>query len=120
MSRKRSRRNYQPQIFLCIAIVVLGMAIGSILLFRSLFAKPELPGNDDPTSTQQPTTPTPGTTDNPGSSDEPATPDRTNIRKSDFFTILLSGVDNGNGGADTNILVAFDAKGESIHCVSIP
>ena len=120
MSRKRSRRNYQPQIFLCIAIVVLGMAIGSILLFRNLFAKPELPGNDDPTSTQQPTTPTPGTTDNPGSSDEPATPDRTNIRKSDFFTILLSGVDNGNGGADTNILVAFDAKGESIHCVSIP
>jgi len=120
MSRKRSRRNYQPQIFLCIAIVVLGMAMGSILLFRSLSAKPELPGNDDPTSTQQPTTPTPGTADNPGSSDEPATPDRTNIRKSDFFTILLSGVDNGNGGADTNILVAFDAKGESIHCVSIP
>lgn len=122
MSRKRSNRNYQPQIFLCVAIIILAMAIGAILLFRDLFDKPELPGNDNPaTSTQQPTDLPPDTTDpTPGTTDEPTAPERTNIRKTDFYTILLSGVDNGNGGADTNILVGFDAKGGSIHCVSIP
>jgi LCP family protein required for cell wall assembly len=41
-------------------------------------------------------------------------------RKPDFYTILVSGVDDGNGGSDTNILVAFDASGSAIHCVSIP
>jgi len=41
-------------------------------------------------------------------------------RKEDFYTILISGVDDGNGGSDTNILVAFDAKYDAIHCVSIP
>lgn len=41
-------------------------------------------------------------------------------RKSNFFTILVSGVDDGNGGSDTNILVAVDADGGSIHCISIP
>ena len=41
-------------------------------------------------------------------------------RKDQFYTILLSGVDDDNGGSDTNILVAFDAAGGSVHCVSIP
>ncbi|MEG1683773.1 MAG: LCP family protein [Oscillospiraceae bacterium] len=41
-------------------------------------------------------------------------------RKPDFYTILISGVDDGNGGSDTNILMAMDAKNSAIHCVSIP
>ena len=41
-------------------------------------------------------------------------------RKDDFFTILVSGVDDGNGNSDTNILVAFDAGTGQINCVSIP
>lgn len=41
-------------------------------------------------------------------------------RKPDFYTILLSGVDDGNGGSDTNILLAVDAQGGKIHGVSIP
>ena len=41
-------------------------------------------------------------------------------RKADFYTILLSGVDDHNGGSDTNILVAVDAAGGSIYGVSIP
>ena len=117
MSRRRSNRNYRPQIFLFLAILILGLAIGSILLFRNLFQKPELP-SDNPSSSQQPADPitsTPAETP-----DDPVTPERTNIRKTDFYTILVSGVDNGNGGADTNILIAFDAKEGSVHCVSIP
>jgi len=41
-------------------------------------------------------------------------------RKDDFFTILVSGVDDGNGNSDTNILVAFDAGTGKVNCVSIP
>ena len=41
-------------------------------------------------------------------------------RKSNFYTILVSGVDDGNGGSDTNILVAVNAESGTIHGVSIP
>ena len=41
-------------------------------------------------------------------------------RKPDFYTILLSGVDDHNGGSDTNILVAVDAAVGAIYGVSIP
>ena len=41
-------------------------------------------------------------------------------RKADFYTILVSGVDDGNGGSDTNILVAVDAANGYIYGVSIP
>lgn len=41
-------------------------------------------------------------------------------RKPDFYTILVSGVDDGNGGSDTNILVAVDAANNYIYGVSIP
>ena len=40
-------------------------------------------------------------------------------RKADFYTILVSGVDDGNGNSDTNILVAVDATNGYIHGVSI-
>ncbi|MDO4314582.1 MAG: LCP family protein [Oscillospiraceae bacterium] len=41
-------------------------------------------------------------------------------RKESFYTILVSGVDDGNGGSDTNILVAVDAANKYIYGVSIP
>ena len=41
-------------------------------------------------------------------------------RKPDFYTILLSGVDDHNGGSDTNILVAVDAANDAIYGVSSP
>jgi LCP family protein required for cell wall assembly len=41
-------------------------------------------------------------------------------RKPDFYTILVSGVDDHNGGSDTNILVAVDVANDSIYGVSIP
>ncbi|MEY8386891.1 LCP family protein [Oscillospiraceae bacterium 38-13] len=41
-------------------------------------------------------------------------------RKPGFYTILVSGVDDGNGGSDTNILVAVDAENDYIYGVSIP
>jgi len=41
-------------------------------------------------------------------------------RKPDFYTILVSGVDDGNGGSDTNILRAVDAATGYAYGVSIP
>ena len=41
-------------------------------------------------------------------------------RKPDFWTILVSGRDDGNGGTDTNILVALDAANGHVFGVSIP
>ncbi|WP_409966833.1 LCP family protein [Bengtsoniella intestinalis] len=41
-------------------------------------------------------------------------------RKDNFYTILVSGVDDDNGGSDTNILVGIDFNEGTIHGVSIP
>ena len=41
-------------------------------------------------------------------------------RKDNFYTILVAGVDNNNGGSDTNILLAVDAGEGKIYGVSIP
>lgn len=41
-------------------------------------------------------------------------------RKEHFHTILLGGLDDENGGSDTNLLVAVDAKNNRIDVVSLP
>lgn len=40
--------------------------------------------------------------------------------KDGFYTILVSGLDNDNGGSDTNLLVALDTKNGAINVVSLP
>lgn len=44
----------------------------------------------------------------------------TDERKETFFTILIGGLDNRNGGSDTNLLVAVDAKNRKINVLSLP
>lgn len=44
----------------------------------------------------------------------------TSLRKEDFYIILVGGMDNGNGGSDTNLLVAVDAKNDTINILSLP
>ena len=41
-------------------------------------------------------------------------------RKDRFHTILVGGLDDENGGSDTNLLVAVDAKNGKINVVSLP
>ena len=41
-------------------------------------------------------------------------------RKDSFYTILVGGLDNKNGGSDTNLLIAVDAKNGNINVVSLP
>ena len=40
-------------------------------------------------------------------------------RKPYFYTILLSGEDDGNGGSDTNILIGFDGQNGAIYGASL-
>ena len=66
----------------------------------------------------------PQQSDQPVQNEEP-TPEEEALRshlerKPDFYTILVSGVDDHNGGSDTNILVAIDAANDAIYGVSIP
>ena len=108
MSGKRALRSSRVQVLLCVLIVLLVIAICGILLFRKMFDQPDIPAVNPSGNLQQ------------GEISDPVKPERTNIRRQDFYTVLISGVDDGNGGADTNILVAFDAADGDIHCVSIP
>lgn len=41
-------------------------------------------------------------------------------RKEHFHTILLGGLDDDNGGSDTNLLVALDSDNKTINVVSLP
>ena len=41
-------------------------------------------------------------------------------RKEHFHTILLGGLDDENGGSDTNLLMALDSEAGSINIVSLP
>ena len=41
-------------------------------------------------------------------------------RKDLYYTILVGGLDNHNGGSDTNLLISVDAKNKAINVVSLP
>ena len=110
--RKRKRKNRVP-LLLIIAFLLVGVSYAAI---HVLFAEPKI-------KTEPLPKPVVGTLNNDGTShSEPQTDtqDTHTERKESFYTILLSGVDDGNGGSDTNILLAVDAKNDSIYGVSIP
>ena len=41
-------------------------------------------------------------------------------RKEHFYTVLMAGLDDENGGSDTNLLMALDAENGTINVVSLP
>ncbi|MCI2057053.1 MAG: LCP family protein [Oscillibacter sp.] len=101
----RRRRSWPRTILL--AVFVIAALTG---VYHCLVRKPELP---------------PALPDSSAAASEQvqsAASEQPNVqeRKENFYTILVSGVDDGNGNSDTNILVGFDAGSGSIHCVSIP
>ena len=104
--RQRRRRRSWPRTILLI-VFVLAILAG---IYACLVRKPQV--QPDPA----------GSTSQDVSSSSSASSEPTPVkgRKDDFFTILVSGTDDGNGCADTNILVGFDAKNQAITCVSIP
>lgn len=101
---RRRRRSWPRTILLLVFILA---ALTGI--YHGLFRKPQLE-----------TTPSASSAVQSVQASASSVPQEVDERKPDFYTILISGVDDGNGGSDTNILMAFDAGGNAIHCVSIP
>ena len=104
--RKRRRRRSWPRTILLI-VFVLAILAG---IYACLVRKPQVKAAPAGSTSQ----------DVSSSSSASSEPAPVKERKDDFFTILVSGLDDDNGGSDTNILVGFDAKNQVITCVSIP
>ncbi len=104
--RKRRRRRSWPRTILLI-VFVLAILAG---IYACLVRKPQVKAAPADSTSQ----------DVSSSSSASSEPAPVKERKDDFFTILVSGLDDDNGGSDTNILVGFDAKNQAITGVSIP
>lgn len=117
MSRRvRRRQRKQPhtlQVFLIIVLVLLTACV----LVKAFFLKaPEQKAAELPAQSAA------SDTDSQQSPEEQAAQEalRSHLeRKGRFYTILLSGSDDGNGNSDTNILVAIDTVNGYIYGTSI-
>ena len=114
MSRAaRRRQSHGLHIFLTVILVILTACV----VVKAFFLKaPEQKAAELPASQ-------PAAEENGPSDEEQAVQEalRSHLeRKGGFYTILVSGVDDGNGGSDTNILVAVDTVNGYVYGVSIP
>lgn len=118
MSRRvRRRQRKQPhtlQVFLIIVLVLLTVCV----LVKAFFLKaPEQKAAELPAQSAA------SDTDSQQSPEEQAAQEalRSHLeRKGGFYTILVSGVDDDNGGSDTNILMAVDTVNGYVYGASIP
>ena len=106
MSRSHSRRSSQTALLLRFVLILLFAAVAIYAGYHCLFRAPQQ--SDQPVQNTVELSP-----------EEEALKSHLE-RKPDFYTILVSGVDDHNGGSDTNILVAVDVANDSIYGVSIP
>ena len=118
MSRRvRRRQRQQPrtlQVFLAVVLVLLTVCV----LVKAFFLKaPEQKAAELPAQSAA------SDTDSQQSPEEQAAQEalRSHLeRKGGFYTILLSGLDDDNGGSDTNILMAVDTVNGYVYGASIP
>ena len=118
MSRRvRRRQRKQPhtlQVFLTIVLVLLTACV----VVKAFFLKaPEQKAAELPAQSAA------SDTDSQQSPEEQAAQEalRSHLeRKGGFYTILLSGLDDDNGGSDTNILMAVDTVNGYVYGASIP
>ena len=101
---KRRTTLFQHFMRFAVSVIFIFAAVAGV--YYCISRPPELP--DDDLSALQP--------DN-GAQDDTS---QSLLRKEDFYTILIGGMDNENGGSDTNILVAIDAKNKAINVLSLP
>lgn len=111
MSRTHRRRSRSwGRILLLLVFIAAALYAGVSCLFR---APEQKPSGADPVQAASPSS--------EELPDEEAEALRSHYeRKESFYTILVSGVDDGNGGSDTNILLAVDAADGYVYGVSIP
>lgn len=114
MSRTRLSRHRQSNLNRYLVLLLAVLATATLYVgYHKLFQAPEQKKEPDiPVTNAQ--------ADDP-SSDLEAEALRSHLeRKPYFYTILVSGVDDDNGGSDTNILLAVDTVNDYIYGVSIP
>ena len=118
MSRRvRRRQRQQPrtlQVFLAVVLVLLTVCV----LVKAFFLKAP-----EQKAAELPAQPAASDTDSQQSPEEQAAQEalRSHLeRKGGFYTILLSGLDDDNGGSDTNILMAVDTVNGYVYGASIP
>lgn len=102
--RRRRRRSWPRTILLMVFV-----AAALVGVYHCLFRTPQVKP-----------TPQPSASSSADSSAEATVLSSHSQRKADYYTILVSGIDDGNGGSDTNILVSMDTGSGAIHCVSVP
>ena len=114
---RRRRQRKQPhtlQVFLTIVLVLLTACV----VVKAFFLKaPEQKAAELPAQSAA------SDTDSQQSPEEQAAQEalRSHLeRKGGFYTILVSGVDDDNGGSDTNILMAVDTVNGYVYGASIP
>ena len=111
--RRVKRRTSALQSAAVAAICILFAATALIGLYKCFSKEPEprqelAKSSTDPQSAQE-----------PGGGAQAALPSA-RARKERFHTILIGGLDDENGGSDTNLLVAVDAKNGKINVASLP
>lgn len=110
--RRSQRRKSKLNLILALILLLL-IAVTGFVGYHTLFQAPEQSGAP-PAQPAAAADPQPET-------DPAAEALRSHLeRKPYFYTILVSGVDDGNGGSDTNILMAVDAENDQIYGISIP
>lgn len=111
--RRNRRRTSGPQAAAVAAICILFVMTALLGLYKC-FSKEPTPKPDRPSSTAPAET---GDALEPGAVSSGKSPSE---RKDRFHTILVGGLDDENGGSDTNLLVAVDAQNGRIDVVSLP
>ena len=113
--RRRRRKTSGLQAAAVAAVCILFIMTALIGLYKC-FSKEPAPKTGQPLAQPAPEAEEAGALEPGGAA---ALPDARE-RKEHFHTILLGGLDDENGGSDTNLLVAVDAKNNAIQVVSLP
>lgn len=114
--RRSKRKTSGLQAAAVAAVCILFVMTALIGLYKCFSREPAVPGKETPRNTRE---------QEEEGAQEPgavvsAMKNANAERKERFHTILLGGLDDENGGSDTNLLVAVDAKNGRIDVVSLP
>ena len=112
--QKKNPAKRRPERLVVILLSLLFISTAVFATVKYVFRAPEL-DTDKPVVTPDGTA---STDADRTDTDEPDAPGRT--RREYCYNILVSGLDDDNGGSDTNILVRFDVPNKRIDLVSLP
>ena len=112
--QKKNPAKRRPERLVVTLLSLLFLSTAVFATVKYVFRAPEL-DTDKPVVTPDGTA---STDVDRTDTDEPDAPGRT--RREYCYNILVSGLDDDNGGSDTNILVRFDVPNKLIDLVSLP